>query len=213
VLALARERGLAVLALTFDYGQRHRREVASARRVAAHYGAAEHLVFALDLRAIGGSSLTADLAVPRDRSDREIGTGIPVTYVPFRNSILLSIAVAWAEARGAGLVLFGANHLDSSGYPDCRPAYIDSFNELVRRGSRAGAEGRPIRVEAPLLDLDKAAIVREGVRLRVPFELTWSCYQGGERACGRCDACLLRLRGFRAAGVPDPLPYERAADA
>ncbi len=208
VMALAAAEGYRLCALTFDYGQRHHREVEAARRVAAYYRVGEHRVLAIDLRQIGGSALTADEPVPEDRSREEMGAGIPATYVPFRNSILLAFATAYAEVQGAETILFGANHIDYSGYPDCRPEYVEAFNALIRRGTRAGVEGHPPELRAPLLYLDKAAIVREGARLGVPFALTWSCYQGRERACGRCDSCLLRLAGFRAAGMTDPIPYE-----
>ena len=208
--ALARcvERGDAITSLTFDYGQRHRREVEAARHIARHYDIADHRIISLDLGQVGGSSLTADLPVPEDRPPEEIVAGIPSTYVPFRNSIFLAFATAVAEVVGAESIVLGINHLDYSGYPDCRPEYMEAFQQVIRLGSRAGVEGQAPRLEAPLVHLDKAGIVREAVRLRVPLELTWSCYHGRALACGRCDSCLLRLKGFAEAAATDPLPYE-----
>lgn len=212
--ALARcvERGDAIYSLTFDYGQRHRREVEAARRVASYYGIADHRVVPLDLGQVGGSSLTADGPVPQDRPLEEIAAGIPSTYVPFRNSIFLAFATALAEVVEAESIVLGINHLDYSGYPDCRPEYLEAFQEVIRLGSRAGVEDRAPRLEAPLVHLDKAGIVREALRLRVPLELTWSCYHGRALACGRCDSCLLRLKGFAEAGALDPLRYQHQPD-
>jgi len=208
VLAVARAEGYECHALSFDYGQRHARELDSARRVAAALGARQHLVLRLDLRAIGGSALTADIDVPLDRSAADMTHGIPPTYVPARNTIFLSHALAWAEVLGAADVFIGVNVLDSSGYPDCRPEYIAAFERLANLATRAGVEGeRAFRIRAPLIDLDKAGIVRRAAELGVDFGLTWSCYAptAAGRACGRCDACLLRRKGFAEAGLRDPI--------
>lgn len=209
VLAIARERGYDVVALTFDYGQRHDREVASARAVAEALGASEHIVVSMPLGPLLDSSLThADRAVPEGRSRPEIAEGVPSTYVPSRNIIFLSIAASIAESVGAEAVYIAANAVDFSGYPDCTPEFMNAFQQVLDVGTKAGREGLPIRVEAPVIGLTKAQIVREALRLKVPLGLTWSCYKGGDRACGRCDSCLLRLDGFRQAGAEDPLDYE-----
>lgn len=209
VLAIAREEGFATHALSFDYGQRHDRELESARRVAGALGAKQHLVLRLDLRAIGGSALTADIAVPKSRSESEMSAGIPVTYVPARNTIFLSHALAWAEVLESSDIFLGVNALDYSGYPDCRPEYTEAFERLANLATRAGVEGRMrLRIHTPLIDLSKAQIVRRGTELGVDFGLTWSCYepQPDGRACGRCDSCLLRRKGFSEAGLRDPVP-------
>ncbi len=211
-LAVARAEGYECRALSFDYGQRHRRELEAARRVAVALGVAEHLVLRLDLRAIGGSALTADLPVPTGRSEAAIGTGIPVTYVPARNTIFLAHALAWAEVLGAQDIFIGVNVLDYSGYPDCRPEYIEAFERLANLATRAGVEGTSrFRVHTPLIRLTKAGIVRRGHALGVDFALTWSCYapEIDGRACGGCDACVLRAKGFAEAGLADPLPTAR----
>jgi len=208
-LAVACAEGFDCHALSFDYGQRHARELESARRVAAALGAARHLVLRLDLRAIGGSALTADIPVPKGRSAEAIGGGIPVTYVPARNTIFLSHALAWAEVLGAQDIVIGVNVLDSSGYPDCRPEYVAAFERLANLATQAGVEGKSrFRVHAPLIALDKAGIIRRGVELGVDYSLTWSCYEPEPdgRACGLCDSCLLRKKGFAEAGLPDPVP-------
>jgi 7-cyano-7-deazaguanine synthase len=190
------------------YGQRHAVEVERARQVAAALCAVNHLVMNLDLRTIGGSALTGPVAVPKDRAGTERSQGIPVTYVPGRNLIFLSIAAAHAEVVGASLIYFGANVLDYSGYPDCRPEFIRAFEAAVKEGTKAGAEGNPIRVKAPLLMMTKAEIIRRGLELHVPFHLTHSCYDPvGDRACGRCDSCVIRREGFAKAGVVDPITY------
>ncbi|HEX7785340.1 MAG TPA: 7-cyano-7-deazaguanine synthase QueC [Methylomirabilota bacterium] len=208
-LAVARDEGFECYTLAFDYGQRHRRELESARRVADALGAKQHLVLRLDLRAIGGSALTADLAVPKSRSESEMGAGIPVTYVPARNTIFLSHALAWAEVLESSDIFLGVNALDYSGYPDCRPEYIEAFERMANLATRAGVEGTMrLRIHTPLIRLTKAQIVRRAADLGVDFGLTWSCYepQADGRACGRCDSCLLRAKGFREAGLPDPVP-------
>ena len=211
-LAVLRADGYTVHALTIDYGQRHAVEIERAARLAAHYGA-EHRVVSIDLRAFGGSALTAELSVPKDRP--EGASGIPITYVPARNTIFLSLALAWAEVLGAGAIALGVNAVDYSGYPDCRPEYLAAFERLARLATRVGVEsGSAPRIVAPLIGLTKADIVRRGVELGVPFELTHSCYDPEDgAACGRCDSCRIRRRGFEAAGVPDPIPYADRAGA
>jgi 7-cyano-7-deazaguanine synthase len=209
--AWAKSEGYEVHALTVDYGQRHRHELAAATRVAKALGLASHRTVAVDLRALGGSALTADVPVPKHRTLAAIGSGIPVTYVPARNTVLLALAFAAAETLDAEAVVIGVNALDSSGYPDCRPAFVDAMKTVARQGTKRGAEGRPLDVLAPLLVDSKADIVRRGAALRVPFALTLSCYDpeeraGTVRACGACDACLLRAKGFAEAGITDPAP-------
>ena len=210
-LAIARAKGRECHALSFDYGQRHRGELTRARRVAEAMGAASHRVVKLDLAAFGGSALTdASIAVPKGRSLARMAKEIPVTYVPARNLVLLSVATALAETLGAREVYIGANAIDYSGYPDCRPPFLRAFERVARAGTKAGVEGRPLAIRAPLLRLTKAAIIRLGTRLGVPYGMTQSCYDPvGGRACGRCDACVLRRRGFEEAGVPDPTRYVR----
>jgi 7-cyano-7-deazaguanine synthase len=205
-LAIAREQGFSCHALSVDYGQRHAAELAAAQRVARSGGACEHRVMRVDLAGIGGSALTDPaIAVPE-----EAGTGIPVTYVPARNTIMLSLALAWAEVLGARDVFIGVNVLDASGYPDCRPEFIAAFQALADLATRAGVEGNPCRVHTPLINLTKAQIIREGIRLGVDYAQTVSCYQADAqgRACGRCDACRLRRAGFAAAQLPDPTRYQ-----
>jgi 7-cyano-7-deazaguanine synthase len=205
-LAIARDQGYLAHALSFAYGQRHGRELESAKRVAAALGAREHLILTLGL--IGGSALTGDIAVPKGRRLDEIGSGIPVTYVPARNTIFLAHALGWAEVLGAEDLFFGANVLDYSGYPDCRPEYIEAFERMANLATRAGVEGRSrFRVHTPLIRMAKSEIIRTGRALGVDFSLTWSCYEPAPdgRACGRCDSCVLRTKGFQEAGVPDPV--------
>jgi 7-cyano-7-deazaguanine synthase len=205
VLAIARERGFDCHALSLDYGQRHRAELEAARRVAAAGGAVEHKVLALSLDAIGGSALTDPaIAVPESP-----GEGIPPTYVPARNTVFLALALGWAEVLDASDLFVGVNAVDYSGYPDCRPAFIEAFERLANLATRRGVEGQAFHVQAPLIAMSKAEIIRAGIALGVDYGLTVSCYQADEqgRACGRCDACRLRAAGFAAAGVPDPTPY------
>lgn len=199
----ARAAGYRCTCLIVDYGQRHRREVESAKRIARAAGCPFHL---LEVRfPWGGSALTdRRMRVPRGRSMAQIGRGIPATYVPARNTVFLALALACAEASGADCVFIGANYLDASGYPDCRPAYYRAMQRAARLGTKAGAVGRPIRIEAPLIRMRKAQIIRLGSRLGVPYRLTWSCYLGARRPCGRCDSCLLRKKGFEEAGARDP---------
>ncbi|MFC5489570.1 7-cyano-7-deazaguanine synthase QueC [Dokdonella soli] len=203
-LAIARERGFTCYALSVDYGQRHSSELQAAQRVALALGAKAHKTVHVDLRSIGGSALTDDIAVPDDG-----GSGIPVTYVPARNTIMLSVALGWAEVLGAQDIFCGVNAVDYSGYPDCRPAFVDAFEKLANLATKAGVEGARLRVHAPLMNLGKADIVREGQRLGIDFAATVSCYQADAdgRACGHCDACRLRADGFRVAGVADPTRY------
>jgi 7-cyano-7-deazaguanine synthase len=209
--AAAQADGFDVYALSVDYGQRHRVELQRAAAVAAALGVAEHRTVTLDLRAIGGSALTADVAVPKDRSADDMGHGVPVTYVPARNTILLGLALGYAETVGAFDLFIGANVLDYSGYPDCRPEFLAAFEGVANLATKAGTEGvGRFRVHAPLLKLSKAEIIREGVRLGVDYAATLSCYDpdAAGRACGRCDSCQLRRKGFAEAGVPDPTAYQ-----
>jgi len=212
-LAIAKSQGFACHALSFAYGQRHSRELESAKKVAASLGAVEHLILTLDLRPIGGSALTADIPVPKNRSPEEIGGGIPVTYVPARNTIFLAHALGWAEVLEAKDLFFGANVYDYSGYPDCRPEYIEAFERLATLATKAGVEGKSrFKIHTPLIRMTKAEIIRRGHALGVDFGLTWSCYEPAPdgRACGLCDSCLLRKKGFAEAGLADPLPYARS---
>lgn len=208
-LACALRDGFETYALTFDYGQRHRVELDAAARVARHLGAAEHRVFRIDLRAFGGSALTADIEVPKDRPSARIPAEIPVTYVPARNTVFLSIALAWAEVLGSCDLYIGVNAVDYSGYPDCRPEFIRAFERMANLATKAGVEGRQqLRIHTPLIHLSKAGIIRLGLELGVDYSLTHSCYDPvGGLACGHCDSCLLRRAGFAEAGVPDPLRY------
>ena len=204
-LAVARRDGFAPHAMTFRYGQRHADEVEAARRVAAAAKVTEHVVVEIDLRAFGGSALTSDIDVPKDRAADDT---VPITYVPARNTIFLSYALALAEVIGAQDIYIGVNAVDYSGYPDCRPEYIAAFERMANLATRAGVEGKALRIHAPLIDLTKAQIIRLGTSLGVDYSLTTSCYDpSGGIACGHCDACLLRLKGFADAGLRDPIPY------
>ena len=208
VLACARRDGFEAYALSFSYGQRHAIELRAAERVAQAQGVAKHLKIAFDLSPIGGSALTGDLPVPKGRTGEQIGAGIPTTYVPARNTIFLSFALAWAEVLGASDIYIGVNALDYSGYPDCRESYIRAFESMAREATRAGVEGREIHIRTPLVRLNKAEIVRLGTSLGVDYSLTWSCYDPvNGQACGACDSCQLRRKGFQEAGLPDPTPY------
>ncbi len=209
-LAIARRDGAQCVALSFDYGQRHRTELHAAARVAAQLGAARHIVLPLDLRAIGGSALTADIDVPKDR---DVATDeIPITYVPARNLVFLSIAAGLAETENAEAIYLGVNAIDYSGYPDCRPDFINAFAQCAALATKVGVEGRPLAITTPLLKMTKADIIRTGADLGVDFALTHSCYDPDEqsRACGHCDSCVLRMQGFADANIPDPTPYAAA---
>lgn len=207
-LAIAKAAGFEPYALSFRYGQRHIVELDAAARVAAAIGVMQHVVAEIDLRVFGGSALTADIGVPKDRSGEQMGAGIPVTYVPARNTIFLSFALAWAEVLGASDVFIGVNALDYSGYPDCRPEYVAAYERMADLATKAGVEGRQrLRIHTPLIQLTKADIIRRGMELGVDYGLTISCYDPGADAlpCGRCDSCQLRAKGFAEAGVKDPL--------
>ena len=204
--AIAKAEGYALHALSFRYGQRHVDELAAAARVAESLGVAEHKIADIDLRLFGGSALTDDLAVPKSRSEAEICGGIPITYVPARNTIFLSFALAWAEVLGAQDIFIGVNAIDYSGYPDCRPEYIDAFARMANLATASGVSGKaPLRLHTPLIDLSKAEIIKRGLALGVDYSQTLSCYDPtGGKACGQCDACFLRLKGFAEAGAVDP---------
>ena len=207
---LARSEGYSLYAMSFRYGQRHSLELESARRVAEAMNVRKHLIVEFDLRAIGGSALTDHIDVPKDRSAEEIGAGIPVTYVPARNTIFLSFALAWAEVLGAEDIFIGVNALDYSGYPDCRPEYIEAFESMANLATKAGVEGRlRLKIHTPLIAMTKAVIIKTGLALGVDYSLTHSCYDPAPEglACGKCDSCLLRLKGFKEAGARDPLTY------
>lgn len=209
-LAIARAQGFDLYALTFEYGQRHKLEVAAARLIAARLGVARHIVVPIDLRVFGGSALTSDLAVPKGRSADAMAEGIPITYVPARNTIFLSYALAWAEVLGSSDLFIGVNAIDYSGYPDCRPEFIAAFQHLANLATKAGVEGKlRLTIHTPLLALTKAEIIRKGLMLGVDYGLTRSCYDPTPEglACGRCDSCQLRLKGFAEAGQRDPIAY------
>lgn len=209
-LAVARRDGFDCYALSFDYGQRHRIELEAAARIAKSLGAREHRIARIDLRAFGGSALTADIDVPKHESVEELSPGIPITYVPARNTIFLSYAMAWAEVLSASDVFIGVNAIDYSGYPDCRPEFISAFETMANLATKAGVEARThLRIHTPLAKLDKAGIVRLGAEVGVDFAQTHSCYDpdANGRPCGHCDSCLLRLKGFREAGLADPVQY------
>jgi 7-cyano-7-deazaguanine synthase len=210
-LAIAIAESYETYALSFDYGQRHQIEVEAARRVANSLGAKEHRVARLDLRIFGGSALTDDLDVPKQRSEKEIAHGIPVTYVPARNTIFLAYALAWAEVIPANDIFLGVNAIDYSGYPDCRPEFIEAFEAMANLATKAGVDGRRFHIHTPLITFSKAEIIREAVELGVDLSLTHSCYDPTPEglACSECDSCLLRLKGFREAGLRDPIPYAK----
>src|SRR5436189_2225424 len=208
-LAIAIAEGYEVYALSFDYGQRDEIETGAARRVANSLGAKEHRVANIDLHIFGGSALTDDIEVPKQRSETEIAHGIPIRYVPARNTIFLAYALAWAEVVGASDIFIGVNAIDYSGYPDCRPEFIEAFENLANLGTKAGVEGRRFQIHTPLIKFSKAEIIRKAMELRVDLSLTHSCYDptAGGLACSECDSCLLRLKGFREAGITDPMRY------
>lgn len=210
VLALARSQGFALYALSFSYGQRHSLELEAASRVAQSIGVAQHKIASIDLRIFGGSALTSEIDVPKGREIEEMSHGIPITYVPARNTIFLSFALAWAEVLSSSDIFIGVNALDYSGYPDCRPEYIAAFEKMANLATRAGVEGhQSLRIHTPLIAWTKAEIIRKGIELGVDYALTSSCYDPspGGVPCGQCDSCLLRQKGFRENGIADPLPY------
>ena len=209
--AIAKSQGFDVYAMTFDYGQRHDVEIKSAQLVAEKLGVAEHIITQIDMRAFKGSALTSEIAVPKGRTVDEMGEGIPVTYVPARNTIFLSFALAWAEALEANDIFIGVNAVDYSGYPDCRPEFIEAFQRMARIATKAGIEGtQQLTIHAPLIKITKAEIIKQGLELGVDYSLTNSCYDPTDdgKACGQCDACLLRLKGFEENGVSDPALYQ-----
>lgn len=210
ILAIAQSQGYDVYTMSFRYGQRHVLELDSAKQISEKMGAKKHVVVDIDLRAFGGSALTDDIEVPKERSDQEIGTGIPITYVPARNTIFLSFALAWAETLEIDTIFIGVNALDYSGYPDCRPEYIEAYQGMANLATKAGIEGTTqLKVHTPLISMTKAQIIQKGTELGVDYGLTLSCYDPDPegRACGTCDSCLLRIKGFEEAGVPDPTIY------
>lgn len=216
LLALASSQGYAIHALSFRYGQRHSAEIPAARKIASHYNVVQHVVTDIDLRVFGGSALTSDVDVPKDRAVDDSGE-IPITYVPARNTIFLSFALAWSEVIGAADIFIGVNALDYSGYPDCRPEFIDAFERMARLATRVGVEGemKPITIRTPLIDLSKKEIIELGLKLGVDYSMTTSCYDPDESgaACGHCDACQLRLKGFEEAGSKDPGRYQAGVAA
>ena len=208
-LALAQQQGFSLQTLSFDYGQRHQREVEAAAALAQHYHVERQQRVTIDLRAFGGSALTANIPVPHDRSVVDMSQDIPITYVPARNTVFLSFALAYAEVSGADDIFLGINAIDYSGYPDCRPEYLAAFEKMANLATKATTQdGRTFHIHAPLMYMDKAQIVRTGTELNVPYELTWSCYEGDTLACGTCDSCLLRIKAFKEAGLTDPIKYK-----
>ena len=207
--AIARSEGYEVYALTFDYGQRHEKEIDFSRKIAEWLNS-NHKIFNIDLNQFGGSALTDEIEIPEGKTIDEIRNSneIPPTYVPARNTIFLSIAIAYAEVVGADAIFIGAHEVDYSGYPDCRPEYFEAFRKMARLATKRGAEGNSIGIETPLLKLGKTEIIRKGSGLEVPFQHTWSCYKGEDKACGVCDSCVIRLNGFKEAGLEDPIEYE-----
>jgi len=210
-LALAKDEGYQIYAISFRYGQRHLYELNAAKKVAAFLKVKKHLVLDVDLRSIGGSALTDQIDVPKGREENEMAQSIPLTYVPARNTIFLSLALAWAETLQASDLFIGVNALDYSGYPDCRPEYIEAFERMANLATRAGVEGKPFHIHTPLVQLSKAQIIQKAADLKVDFKITHSCYDPSKdgKACGSCDSCLLRKKGFQEAGIPDPTEYTK----
>jgi len=205
---IAKKDGYDIYSISFDYGQRHKKEITSAKNIAKSVNSKKHVIFNIDLDKFGGSSLTdKSLNIKKDKSLKKIGKTIPLTYVPARNTIFLSIALAYAETIDADAIYIGATVTDYSGYPDCRPEYIEAYQKMADIATKKAIEGKPIKIKAPLLNMSKSDIVRKGYKLKVPFEQTWSCYSGEKKACGRCESCLLRLKGFKEAEIKDPLSY------
>lgn len=214
VMAIAKSEGYDIYSLSFRYGQRHAVEMKAAQRAATFFGVTKHLVLDLDLRIIGASALTDDIDVPKGRDESEMKEGIPITYVPARNTIFLSYALAWAEVLGAADIFIGVNAVDYSGYPDCRPEYIEAFEKMANLATKAAVEGKTnIRIRTPLIHMSKAEIIKRGIELGVDYSITHSCYdpRSDGKACGQCDSCLLRKKGFEAAGIPDPAPLAMEA--
>ncbi len=207
---MAKKRGYEIYALSFNYGQRNYKELESAVKIAKFLKTKEHKIIKADLRQIGGSALTDDIEIPLREKDEKKGKKeeIPITYVPARNTIFLSYALAYAEVVEGNAIFIGVNSIDYSGYPDCRPEYLDAFQSMADLATKRGIEGNPIKIEAPLINFSKAEIIKKGMELNAPLHLTWSCYKGGKKACGKCDSCLLRMKGFREAGYEDPIEYE-----
>jgi 7-cyano-7-deazaguanine synthase len=206
VIYHAKNQGYEVHALSFDYGQRHSKEMEAAKKIASSVGTKEHKIIKIDLTQIGGSALTdQSIDIPTDRTDEEIASEIPVTYVPMRNTIFLALAAAYAEIIGADTIFTGMNVIDYSGYPDCRPEYIEAMEKAINLGSKA----RNFKIKTPIIRMDKREIIQLGTKLGVPYELTWSCYKGGEKACGECESCKFRKKGFEEAGLIDPIEYEK----
>lgn len=214
-LAIAKSEGFDLYTLSFQYGQRHVAELVAAERVATTFGVTQHVVLPIDLRVFGGSALTSEIAVPKGRPLEEMALGIPVTYVPARNTIFLSMALAWAEVLQANDIFIGVNALDYSGYPDCRPEFVEAYQRMANLATKAGVEGQNLRIHTPLLNLTKSEIVKKGLELGVDYSVTSTCYDpspDGE-ACGECDSCLLRLKGFAENGIVDPAPYRKGVPA
>jgi 7-cyano-7-deazaguanine synthase len=210
---IAKKQGYVLYGLSFRYGQRHTKELSCAKKITKSVGAKDHIIFTIDLQKFGGSSLlTSSSRQIKNHALKDIGKTIPSTYVPARNTVFLSLALAYAEAIGADAIFIGVNAVDYSAYPDCRPNYIRAYQHLANCATKRGVEGKPIRINAPLLHLTKAEIIKKGLKLNVPFAKTWSCYRGEGKACGQCDSCLLRLKGFQEAKVKDPLPYNTTPD-
>jgi len=213
-LAIAIDQGFEVYGLTFRYGQRHEVEIAAACKVTSAFRVRQHVILPIDLRRFGGSALTSDISVPKRRSEEQMGVGIPVTYVPARNTIFLSFALAWAEVLGAGDIFIGVNALDYSGYPDCRPEFVHAFEQMANLATKAAVEGKiHLRIHAPLINLTKADIIKQGRALGVDYSITSTCYDPAPQgeACGECDACILRRKGFSENGMDDPAPYQKEA--
>ncbi len=209
VVYIAKSQGYKIYTLTFDYGQRHVKEIECAKNISKQVQAIEHKILKINLDQIGGSALTDEIEVPQNRSVEEIPSEIPITYVPMRNTILISFAAAYAEVIKADAIFIGVNAVDYSGYPDCRPEFIKTMQETIRLGSRLGVTGEKIiTIKTPIINKTKSEIILEGMKLEVPYNLTWSCYNGEDKACGKCDSCLLRLKGFEEAGFVDPIEYK-----
>ncbi len=207
-LAIAKSEGYKIYSISFNYGQRHIIELEKAKKVAEYFKVEKHIIINVDLREIGGSALTAEIDVPKERNEAQISKEIPVTYVPARNVIFLSIASAWAESIGSSDIFIGVNAIDYSGYPDCRPEFISSFEEMINLATKAGVEGKKIIIHTPLANLTKGEIIKKGIELKIDYSITSSCYDPIDgKACGKCDSCILRLKGFKEAGIKDPIEY------